>query len=615
MNDDAFDTLVFELEKKARLAPERYELQVLLLALLGNAFFALVFLSILALFLASLALLMTFKWLALAAVLPLGLFLWTLIKALRVPIPAPAGLALEATQAPQLFALIEEVRTALGAPRLHKVLITEDYNAAVVQVPQLGMLGWYHNCLLVGLPLMKSLNHDQFKAVLAHELGHLSRGHGRLSNWIWRQRLRWSQLEQALEQDSTAGSLVLAAFLGWFAPRFNARSFPLARANEYEADAISVRLTSSRIAAEALTNVNVIASYLGERYWPAIHRQAEELPHPGYAPYSSMGSRFAAELDPASTELWLEQSLWRKTTSGDTHPALSDRLQAIGEPARLMPPAAGQSADLLLGNALATVAQAFDDNWRRSVLPSWQQRHSLAQKGRRRLKELDQTCNRGATLPLADAYERALLTENIAHDYEAALQQFRDLQLRAPHDAQLALDLGGRLLARHDASGCVMLERAMRLDDTLAIQCCELLQDFCSRNARASEAEMWQARLADLHRRARECNELQMYDCFGPHDLNRRELQGLVSQLGSLKGIRSAYLVRKHVSHTPSSELYVLGVRCARRFPLQRRLQAGKILEQLGTLSCPGETLLLTLDGEYHRFERTFQRIAGSRIL
>lgn len=615
MSDDAFDTLVFELEKKARLAPERYELQVLLLAVLGNAFFALVFLSIVALFLGSLALVVTFKWLALAAMLPLGLFLWTLIKALRVPIPAPAGLPLEAAQAPQLFALIEEIRMALGAPRLHRVLVTEDYNAAVVQAPQLGLLGWHHNCLLLGLPLMKSLTREQFKAVLAHELGHLSRGHGRLSNWIWRQRLRWSQLEQALEQDGTAGSIVLAAFLNWFAPRFNARSFPLARANEYEADAISVRLTSSRIAAEALTNVNVIASYLGERYWPAIHKQAEELPHPGYAPYSSMGSRFAAELDAASTELWLEQSLWRKTTSGDTHPALSDRLQAIGEPARLMPPAAGHSADLLLGEALATVANTFDDNWRRSVLPSWQQRHSLAQKGRRRLDELDQQHAEGICLPLADAYERALLTESIAHAPDAALQQFRELHMRAPYDAQLTLDLGGRLLARHDSSGCALLERAMRLDDTLGIHCCELLHDFCSRNGRAYEAQTWQSRIAELHRRARESNELQMYDCFDQHNLGKQELQPLVRQLKSLKGIRRAYLVRKHVSHSPSSELYVLGVRCARSFPLGSRLQPGKILEQLGTLNCPGETLLLTLDGEYHCFERTFQRISGSRIL
>ena len=55
-----------------------------------------------------------------------------------------------------------------------------------------------------------------------------------------------------LETTESKGSFLFKPFLDWFVPYFGAFSFPLARANEYEADAISVRLTSSRATAEAL---------------------------------------------------------------------------------------------------------------------------------------------------------------------------------------------------------------------------------------------------------------------------------------------------------------------------------------------------------------------------
>ena len=44
-----------------------------------------------------------------------------------------------------------------------------------LQLPRLGIFGWYRNYLIIGMPLMKSLTCEQFKAVLAHEFGHLAK--------------------------------------------------------------------------------------------------------------------------------------------------------------------------------------------------------------------------------------------------------------------------------------------------------------------------------------------------------------------------------------------------------------------------------------------------------
>lgn len=110
------------------------------------------------------------------------------------------------------------------------MLLSDDFNAAVTQVPRLGIFGWPRNYLLLGLPLMKVLSREQFKAVLAHEYGHLAGGHARLSNWIYRQRQRWGKLLNALSEYQGYGSFLFLPFLRWYTPYFNAFSFPLARA-------------------------------------------------------------------------------------------------------------------------------------------------------------------------------------------------------------------------------------------------------------------------------------------------------------------------------------------------------------------------------------------------
>lgn len=58
-----------------------------------------------------------------------------------------------------------------------------------MQHARLGVLGWHVNYLILGLPLMQAVSPEQFRAIVAHELGHLSRNHSRFAGWIYRVRL------------------------------------------------------------------------------------------------------------------------------------------------------------------------------------------------------------------------------------------------------------------------------------------------------------------------------------------------------------------------------------------------------------------------------------------
>ncbi|MBS0370944.1 MAG: M48 family metalloprotease [Proteobacteria bacterium] len=620
MNDRQFDALVGRLEGQAQQSPGLYKLKVLLLATLGNAYIAVMLLAIIAVLVGLCAYIMVLKAIGVKLIIIAGFFLWMVLKALWVKIEPPRGTPVDAAQAPELFAMVNGLRRQLGAPPFHHVLITDDFNAGVVQSPRLGVFGWSRNYLLLGLPLMKTLTPDQFKAVLAHEFGHLAKGHGRVSNWIYRQRLRWSRLLHALDADDSWGSLLFKPFLNWFAPFFSAYTFPMARANEYQADATAAKLTSSRTAAEALTSVNVVGSFLAEKYWPGIHRHADEHPQPSFAPYSGMGHGVSTELDEASAEAWLERAMVQQTGSADTHPALTDRLNALGESPRLQLPHAGHTADRLLGSMLEIVTENFDQRWRDAVAPSWEERHREVQDGRRQLAELDARADSGAELTVQEAYDRANLTETIGHNPDDALTQFQALHERVPNDALVCFSLGARLLHRNDASGCALIEHVMHLDENATANCCELLRDYHWRNDRQDEAHAWHQRLVERvtlqEAAAKERNGVAIGDRFERHGLAENDLATLRSALRSIPGLRKAYLVRKRVKHLPHSPCFVFGFKTSRWYQLHNERRAREVLRLIQeSVSFPGETILINLEGNNSRFGRKFSWMRGARIL
>lgn len=620
MSDNRFEALIARLERQARDHPGAYRLKVLLLAALGNIY-VLGMLAVIVVLLAVLVGLITvLKAVAVKLIALVGFFLWTVVKALWVKLEPPTGTEITADQAPELFALVDDLRRRLGAPRFHHVLITDDFNAGVVQSPRLGLFGWPRNYLLLGLPLMKALTDEQFKAVLAHELGHLAKGHGRMSNWIYRQRLRWSRLLAILEASASRGGFLFKPFLRWFSPYFSAYSFPMARANEYEADAASAQLASPQAAAEALTGVDVVGSFLAERYWPGIHQQADELPQPSFAPYSSMGRSVVTDLDAASVRAWLDQAMARQTGCADTHPALADRLRAIGETPRLALPEPGQAADRLLGAGRAGITESFDRRWHDNIAPAWQERHREMRESRRQLAELNARHDSGAELTVQEAYDRARLTDSVANDLDAALAQFRALHEQVPGDATVCFSLGVRLLRRDDAAGCGLIEQAMRVDENAIVNGCQVLRDYHWRAGNKPEADAWHQRMVERvqlqEAAALERDRIWLSDRFEPHGLADEAIAELRRTLAAIPGLHRTYLARKRVKHLPHRPCYVLGYRVDRWYQWHSKARARDVLQRIQeTVRLPGETLLVNVEGDNRRFGGKFRRLRGARIV
>jgi hypothetical protein len=374
-SDDAFTRLIARLESEAAAKPRRYRFHVALLAGLGYGYLIALLLMLFAI-IGGLAVASVYAYAGASffvkLAIPVGALAVGLLRALWVKFPEPTGRPLDLARCPALRSLIDDLRHRTRGPIIHKVLFTTEFNASIAQMPRLGPFGAYRNILLIGFPLLLALSPGQFAAVLAHEYGHLASADGRFAGWIYRARQTWSRVALHIRQKQRWGSFLVRRFINWYAPYFNAYSFVLARSNEYAADRWSAEIAGARNTADALVTIAVAAHSLDHDFWPALRRRANTAPLPDLAPCDAMPG-FLASRDPAEIERGLTRTLDRKTGLADTHPSLADRLRALGEPPRLLPPAECSAADVLLGEEARALAHDLDADWQAAIRPHWQE--------------------------------------------------------------------------------------------------------------------------------------------------------------------------------------------------------------------------------------------------
>lgn len=619
VNQEQYEALVQRLEQQSERSPRVYRAKLGAMALLGYGYIAGV-LTLLLVAIALVALLAVQRSGAMVA-LKLGIVLvpliWAVVRAMAVRLEPPSGKEIFEDEAPELFACIEEVRAKACAPRAHKVLITDDFNAAVVQHPRLGIFGWPRNYLILGLPLMQALDLQEFRAVLGHEFGHLSGAHGKFGAWIYRLRAGWRRLTQALEQDNHWGKVLFVPFFKWYAPAFSALSFVQARRQEYEADRVAAAVSGERVAGEALVRVHLQSRFLNRKYWRSILQEADTKAEPDARPYAMLRTAFAEVRPEREARSTLETALKRRTGCDDTHPSLSDRLRALGATADVPGPIKVAAAEALLGPLAEQLASEFDAQWRQSVTAWWQGRHQYAIASRTRLAALSSSTEE---LSVDDAFSRAELTEELGDD-ASAREQLEALAVRAPEHAATQFALGRLRLASDDESGIEFLKSAMRIDPGAEQPACMLIVDYLQRHGRNEEARSHIDHLHDAGARdeaaRRERGELRLTDKLLPHGLSDEQLTALTNQLRACANdIRHIYFARKQTTYYQEHPLYILAFeRRAAFWKLESAGAAAAISQRLGSdVTFPGETIIICVDGDNKAFRKKFRNVAGAEL-
>ena len=169
---------------------------------------------------------------------------------------------LSRAQAPRLYERVDAMTDAIGAPRLHAIALDASLNAGALEEHRGISLRPTRRVLILGLPTLRLLDTAAAEAVIAHELGHFSRRHGRLGHWLYRTREAWADWSARVTGDESesspwerAGANFSSVFLPWFRRISEAHS----RRCEFEADALAARWASPKAASRALLLMELAA--------------------------------------------------------------------------------------------------------------------------------------------------------------------------------------------------------------------------------------------------------------------------------------------------------------------------------------------------------------------
>ncbi|MFC5401419.1 ankyrin repeat domain-containing protein [Cohnella soli] len=587
MSHEKYMELVKKLEESSRSNPKGYKWKIIGLVSIGFAYVAGILLLLLALALTLLLTMFKHPLLLIKLGIPIGGLIWVILKSFNIKFEPPEGIELTRDSAPELFREIDDLGKSLRAIKIHKVLLTSEFNASVVQIPQAGVLGMHHNYLMIGLPLMQALTPAQFRAVLAHEMGHLSRSHSKFGGWIYRLRRVWGQLMEQFEESGRSGQFLFRRFLRSYSPRLNAYTFVLARENEYEADRLAAKAAGSRNMADALIQLSVRESQLNEFFWPEVNKlpRSQNRPPKVFTDMKVFLDRPAGSPEHANRAL--KHALRAETSYDDTHPSLAERLQALGEDMRLPEYEERSAAENYLASSLASLMNQLDHQWQEEVESNWSERAEQYDAMREELDKL--RTERPDELSEQQVWQLARITEEL-HGPSDALPLYEALIQRNDKLAPAYMAAGTILIresnAANDEKARTYISRAMELDSDYTFACCDELIAHYEKRGDDAKAQEWleigrnHARLHGLAVQERET--IQPTDEYEPHGLEDYQLVPFINELQRYPILKEAYLVRKKVKYWLDKPLYVLLIRNKRKWLTGKRKIAELVVRNLG---------------------------------
>lgn len=500
-----YEMMVWSLQGEALEAPGWFRARVLFI----SVFAYVILFGLVALLLTGLALMygvshgsIVLKAVFASWVLVVAPIAWLSFRIFFKGTPAPQGREVDEDEAPHLFELVDELRDVVRGAEVHHVLITSDFNAAIVQCPRFGLFGGYRNYLVLGLPLLYALTPDEAKAVIAHEYGHLAGGHGKLSRWIYRQRATFGGLHEhtRTHREKSRVNRLLAWMLDRFAPYYHAYTFVLSRQNEYDADAISRDIAGADAAAAALVRTSLLATWLDRTFWPKIYEPVTRSATPPFMPFVSMRKLLPVTMDEWANKERL-QAVWKEESGVlDTHPCLRERVTALAQRPKLPPIPEVCAADTLLGPFAQALAKEFDQTWWAGAKSKWASRHLRYTRSHARIAQLE--AQPVAQLSAVDAQELALLLVEF-RSLESAKAVLQDLVKRSGERFPKPLYYYGRvLLAEQNEHGLHYLEEAYRLSAALWNDCASAGYRWLMANRSEVAAKNWVTRLGGIHTQA-----------------------------------------------------------------------------------------------------------------
>ncbi len=466
---------------------------------------------------------------------------------------------------PKLFHLLDNVAKKAGVRLPQEVRLGTEMRVQTLGHACLGLLGLHRHSLVLGLPLLLTLDVKQLASVVAHELGHLGPAHGSVGSWARWMRITWARLADEWQLSSaklTAWQLIklgpAAILLRYLFPRLNERALVLSRYQAFAADKVARRVAGSQATVDALVRLKVQGEYLRQGFWPEVLGRASHSPTPNVLPYRAMIQRLSGSKGHTKAATWLTQALLQNAAPFDAYPCLRDRLVKTKLNARLPKAAKHAAAQLLMGDALDQMVLDMDVFWQREMTVAWAELHREYLTQHHLERELQTEGERGALHP-----DDHLLWARAARKTQGDVASEALLRLMLvdhEDDINAKFELGSLLIDQLDTEASAQGARLLRAlgltsDHPRALHAAIRYGQWLSLSPNHEDAGFWPDEIRRNEHRAEQArgallNFEDEHSLLAP-DLSQRCLRSVRELLLDGGAVRQAHWVSKHVAAFP----------------------------------------------------------------
>ncbi|MFI0733450.1 M48 family metalloprotease [Streptomyces sp. NPDC021225] len=260
---------------------------------------------------------------------------WAVVRTARPAAPPEDTVWVSRRRAPALWAAVDELAGSVGTAPPDAIRLTAEVNASVTEHASfLGLLPG-RRTLYLGLPLLAGLPPAELRAVLAHELGHFSRRHGRFGTLAHRGTAGLAAACDAVRSAAAANDLVRLyaggplLLLRGYTRVFRLLTRPVRRRQEIEADREAARVAGARTVADALRSAAALEQAwleFGAGFLTPVRRAEGRVPDDPFRAFAHMVE--APELREPFAAL-RARAAERPADRDDPHPDLATRLSRL----------------------------------------------------------------------------------------------------------------------------------------------------------------------------------------------------------------------------------------------------------------------------------------------
>ena len=489
----------------------------------------------------------------------------------------PRGFYAEKSLYPTLYAQMNDIAQKINQKPAYRIHFSDEVDASLYYQPRL--LGWFgmRNTLILGVPLIASLNQEQLRSVIARQLAFAPYNH--LYVTIDKHRVRWQWVQEYFEENHHLFRFMMSRFIAYFDDIIH----PILHQNSFATERVAAAATSVNAIAQARGNIQLAGNYERE-YWQKIWQQTDQISQPEPMPFKNLIKELSRlpEYCPDLPQR-LNQLMQMRSTVDNHIPALRDAYEELGVYSRLKWVTADDSALTWLDGRLPNLIKLMDTHWWENASENWQEAYDKAKTEQNRLIELQ---NKTETLSLEESMEQALLTERY-QGMAAALPLFDALYQREK-SAKHAFHYGRALLAENDADGILYLRQCRdNQQDQSFIAASWLVEaeyhrqherhpaaDYCEQEfAKQREQEEW-----DEYQRS----HIEADDMFQAATLSPTESQAWQQRFSQIKNLKRVYWVEKANLAMPNKPLFVIVfVVSFTLFPSERNEVIERVREQI----------------------------------